>query len=144
MAIEQFEVAPVLGDWPESSLVESRLIAAIEGRLPVEELLVRRREAYRSMRGQAAQVAPPKVLFDHSAQPGTEVVEVRCTDRAGILGMLGQVLTDLGLDVVQARAATLGHEVIDAFYVQPVDGRALTGDDRDRITQALIAAAEGD
>jgi [protein-PII] uridylyltransferase len=144
MAIEQFEVAPVLGDWPEPALVESRLIAAISGQLPVEELLARRRQAYRSMRGQAAQVAPPQVLFDHSALPGTEVVEVRCTDRAGILGTLGQVLTGLGLDVVQARAATLGHEVVDAFYVQPVDRHALTAVDRDRITRALVAAAEGD
>jgi UTP:GlnB (protein PII) uridylyltransferase len=38
-------------------------------------------------------------------------------------------LTGLGLDIHQARAVTLGHEVVDTFYVRdaagdPVDDRA--------------------
>ncbi len=144
MAVEQFEVAPVLGDWPDPSIVESRITAAISGELGVDDLIARRRRAYRGIPRRAAHVAPPHVLFDRSALPATEVVEVRCPDRAGILGLLAGVLTELGLDVVQARAATLGHEVVDAFYIRLVDGRSLSAADRDVITRALVAAAQDD
>jgi [protein-PII] uridylyltransferase len=143
MAIEQFEVAPTLGEWPEPALVESRITAAICGELAVDELLARRRQAYRGRPRRAAHVAPPHVRFDHSALPGIEVVEVRCPDQEGILGVFASVLTGLGLDVVQARAATLGHEVVDAFYVRPVDGRSLSTGDRRVIADALSAAATG-
>jgi UTP:GlnB (protein PII) uridylyltransferase len=51
------------------------------------------------------------------------------------------VLTDLGLNVVQARAATLGHEVVDAFYIQSVGCAASAAENRSAITEALIAAA---
>jgi [protein-PII] uridylyltransferase len=142
MAIEQFDVTPALGDWPEPGVIESRIAAAISGQLMVEDLLARRRAAYRGTPRRAAHVAPPQVLFDRSAQPGTEVVEVRCPDQAGILGVLAGVLVGLGLNVIQARAATLGHEVVDAFYVRSVDGHSLTIADRDAITEALVAAAQ--
>lgn len=141
MAIEQFEVTPAVGDWPAPTLVESRIRSALAGELDLDMLLRRRREAYRRPRTQVASVAPPRVLFDRSAHSATEVVEVRCPDRSGILADLARVLTDQGLDVVQARASTLGHEVVDAFYVRPVDGQVLTTDQRAQLTSALLAAA---
>jgi [protein-PII] uridylyltransferase len=142
-AIEKFEVAPTLGDWPEPALIEERIRAAIAGELAVETLLGRRRDAYQNARRPVARVPPPRVLFDRSALPATEVVEVRCPDRAGILGDLAGVLTGLGLDVVQAKAATLGHEVVDAFYVKALHGGPLTAADRAAMSDALMAAAEG-
>lgn len=59
-------------------------------------------------------------------------------DTAWVLASAG-----LGLDVIQARAATLGHEVVDAFYVRSVDGRLLTAEDRGSISEALMAPAQG-
>jgi [protein-PII] uridylyltransferase len=141
-AIEQFEVAPALGDWPEPAFVEERIRAAISGDLAVQTLLGRRRDAYYDARRPAARVPPPRVLFDRSALPATEVVEVRCPDRAGILADLAGVLTGLGLDVVQAKAATLGHEVVDAFYVKALHGGPLTAQDRAAVTDALVVAAQ--
>lgn len=141
MAIEEFEVAPALGDWPRSDLIETQIRAAIAGTLEVGALLARRRGTYRPRR-RAAHVAPPRVVFDRSGLSGIEVVEVRCVDRAGILGDLARALNDLGLDVAQARASTLGHEVVDAFYIRPLDGHALTDADRLSISAALVAMAE--
>ncbi|MDQ1428607.1 MAG: [protein-PII] uridylyltransferase, partial [Acidimicrobiaceae bacterium] len=141
-AIEQFEVAPALGDWPEPAFVEERIRAAISGDLAVQTLLGRRRDAYYDARRPAARVPPPRVLFDRSALPATEVIEVRCPDRAGILADLAGVLTGLGLDVVQAKAATLGHEVVDAFYVKALHGGPLTAQDRAAVTDALVVAAQ--
>jgi UTP:GlnB (protein PII) uridylyltransferase len=40
------------------------------------------------------------------------------------------VLADLGLDIRSAKVATVGHEVVDAFYVVDAAGAKVTDDDR--------------
>ena len=54
------------------------------------------------------------------------MVEVRSPDAAGLLHNITRALADCGLDVVSAKVATLGHEVVDAFYVRGHDGAKIT------------------
>ncbi|MGH9123406.1 MAG: [protein-PII] uridylyltransferase [Acidimicrobiales bacterium] len=142
MAIEQFEVAPNIGEWPPDETVRARIEDAVGGSADVDAILARRRDTYRPLRRRAATAVPPRVLFDRSGLSGTEVVEVRCLDRPGILAELAAALSNIGLDVVQARAATLGHEVVDAFYVRSVDGRLLEDGQRAQVVDALLAVAD--
>ncbi len=64
-------------------------------------------------------------------------MEVRSPDDVGVLYRVARTFTDLGLDIHQARAVTLGHEVVDTFYVRDASGRAV--DERGpEITAALL------
>ena len=65
------------------------------------------------------------------------VVEVRAPDDVGVLFRIVRTFTDLGLDIHQARAVTLGHEVVDTFYLRDATGAPV--DDRaNEITAAVI------
>ena len=70
------------------------------------------------------------------------MVEVRAADAPAVLYRLSHALTALDLDVRSAVVATLGHEVVDAFYVttqKSPTGRVPAGD-FEVIRAALIAA----
>jgi [protein-PII] uridylyltransferase len=45
------------------------------------------------------------------------VIEVRAADGIGLLYRIARTLADFHLDIRHAKALTLGHEVIDTFYV---------------------------
>jgi [protein-PII] uridylyltransferase len=67
--------------------------------------------------------------------PDAVIVEVRASDGVGVLYRIAGALRDAGLDIRLAKIATLGHEVVDTFYV--VDAR--TGRPP---TRAALAALE--
>ena len=48
---------------------------------------------------------------------GRAVVEVRTTDRAGLLTMLTAVFERAGADIAWAKVSTLGSSVVDAFGI---------------------------
>ena len=81
----------------------------------------------------------PSALVDHEASRSATVIEVRALDAVGLLHRLTRVLADADLDVTHARVATIGQEVIDAFYVVRHDGSRLDGDVTD-LVGALEAA----
>ncbi len=45
-------------------------------------------------------------------------MEVRAPDSRGLLHRLTKVISEAGLDVMSALVSTMGHEVVDAFYVR--------------------------
>jgi [protein-PII] uridylyltransferase len=53
--------------------------------------------------------------------PVAAIVEVRAPDGIGVLYRIARALVADGLDIRLAKIATLGHEVVDTFYV--VDAR---------------------
>jgi [protein-PII] uridylyltransferase len=71
-------------------------------------------------------------------------VEVRATDRAGLLHRLTAALAEAGLDVGSATVETLGGDAVDAFYVSDPAGTAIDPVQRQRAERALVAAAGGD
>ena len=50
------------------------------------------------------------------------LVEVRVADGIGVLYRITQALVGLDLHVHRAFVSTLGHEVVDTFYVTGADG----------------------
>jgi [protein-PII] uridylyltransferase len=63
------------------------------------------------------------VLWHDGDAPGRAVVEVRTTDRTGLLTMLTAVFERAGADIAWAKVTTLGSSVVDAFgIVLPAGG----------------------
>jgi [protein-PII] uridylyltransferase len=69
------------------------------------------------------------------------VLELRAPDEVGLLHRVTQALFDCDLDVVSARVSTIGHEVVDAFYVRTSAGQKLTDPALLRTVEAAVHAA---
>jgi [protein-PII] uridylyltransferase len=60
-------------------------------------------------------VATPRVLWFDDEATGGVVLELRATDRIGMLHRVAAALEGSGADVRWARVATLGASVVDSF-----------------------------
>ena len=128
MAIESFVVSSSTGREPDWGRVQSDVELALRGRLSVEARLAARIRDYAALprRPSAARPAQPRVLFDNDASATATVVEVRAPDAIGALYRITRALADCDLDVRTAKVSTLGHEVVDAFYVRDSAGDKIT------------------
>ena len=130
-AVEHFHVEPAFGKEPNWPAVEADIVKALAGGVPFESRLADRARQYAGRQGVlAAAPARTQVTVDTEASASATVVEVRAPDRIGTLYRITRVLADLGLDIRSAKVSTVGHEVVDAFYVVEADGSKVTGDDR--------------
>jgi [protein-PII] uridylyltransferase len=97
----------------------TELIAHVEaagrGTADVEHLVTRQERRWEERPGTEAQLIAPVVVVDRGAT--TTRIEVGGRDVPGLLFRLLRVLADAGLDVSAARAATLGPQVRDVFFV---------------------------
>ena len=117
-AVDEFGVMRRLGgdtDWPR---VEHDLRDASGGHArPAEQ--ARRPHPHLRQGAQAQAAAAPRleVLIDNGASTAYTVIEVRAPDGIAVLHRLASALYEAGLDLAHAKVATLGHEVVDVFYV---------------------------
>ena len=125
VALEVFVVDPAHGRWPDWTTVGSDIHEALAGRLALDEQLAKRSAAY-GRRPVSSESISVSVTLDNGASAGSTVVEVRARDEVALLHRLTSALFASDLDVVAARACTLGDHVVDAFYV------------RDRVTDAKV------
>jgi [protein-PII] uridylyltransferase len=139
-AIERFRVQSVFGRTPDWAAVESDLNRVLAGRLSLEARLADRARDYASS-PRPPSAAPPRVevSVDNDASDSATVIEVRAPDRIGTLYRITKALAELELDVRLAKVTSLGHEVVDAFYVVDQTGAKLTDDDHLREIQRGIA-----
>ncbi|HZN15481.1 MAG TPA: [protein-PII] uridylyltransferase [Acidimicrobiales bacterium] len=142
MAVEVLDVVPRFGESPPPDRLRGHLLDAIEGRLPIEQRLAERASNYGGVRRpRAARPTPPVVLFDDGASERATVIEVRAPDGIGVLYRVTRALAGCGVDIRSAKVSTLGHEVVDAFYVTEVDGsKVVAGEHRRAIETAVLAA----
>ncbi len=135
-----FRVQSVFGRTPDGAAVESDLNRVLAGRLPLEARLADRARDYASS-PRPPSAAPPRVevSVDNDASDSATVIEVRAPDRIGTLYRITKALAELELDVRLAKVTSLGHEVVDAFYVVDQTGAKLTDDDHLREIQRGIA-----
>jgi [protein-PII] uridylyltransferase len=134
MAVEVFQVAPAFGKEPDWDLLCDDVERSLADRLPIEGRLAERARAYSSRhRPTSAQPAEPRVLVDNEASAAATVVEVRAPDGVGVLYRITRALADCDLDVRTAKVSTLGHEVVDAFYV--TDARGDKVEEPERLVQ---------
>ncbi|WP_246080377.1 [protein-PII] uridylyltransferase [Modestobacter altitudinis] len=137
-----FAVRPRFGRPPVPEILADGVRAALEGTLPLGERLRQRERDYSQDRTPGR---PPRISwFDAEATGITGLVEVRATDRAGLLHRLTAALADAGLDVSSATVETLGADAVDAFYVCDPSGTPIDPGQRDRAERALVAAVRGE
>ena len=126
-ALNTFVVSPRFGEPPAAELLRQQLALAIEGEFDVFAALDQRaREAAGHGAGRAgepgpavpaAAPAPPVILWPEGAEPGRRLVEVRTTDRTGLLAELTRVFERAEIDIHWAKITTMGTSVIDVFAV---------------------------
>jgi [protein-PII] uridylyltransferase len=104
-------------------LVLPDLRRALDGPFAIEARLAERARTYRRSRPSAAHAAVPSVRIDNAASATATVVEVRAPDSIGVLYRITKALAELLLDIRHASVSTLGHEVVDSFYVREVSGK---------------------
>jgi [protein-PII] uridylyltransferase len=121
MAANEFRVADSPHGVPWERVVVD-LERALQGRLAIEARLAERARTYRRRSGRSASPAVPHVLVDNTASSNATVLEVRAPDRVGVLHRITKALADMQLDIRHARVQTLGHEVVDTFYVRDASG----------------------
>jgi [protein-PII] uridylyltransferase len=153
-AINTFVVSPHFGSPPAGELLRQQFILALDGELDVLASLDRRdHDAAQYGTTRAGDVpaavpinhatAPPRVLWNDGAAPGELVVQIRSTDRAGLLARLTAVFERDGVDIAWAKVTTLGSSVVDVFGITVVaDGDA--GAASDRISPAMRDDIERD
>jgi len=118
VAVAEFDVEPVFGKPVQAAELQEELAAAVEDRLDLEARLSQRARAYAGLRAPtAARPAAPRVLIHRDESPSAVIVEVRAADGVGVLYRIAHTLRNAGLDIRLAKIATLGHEVVDTFYV---------------------------
>ena len=59
-------------------------------------------------------------------RPTATVIDVQAPDGIGVLYRITRALAELDVDIRSARLQTLGHQVIDAFYVRDARGEKVT------------------
>jgi [protein-PII] uridylyltransferase len=124
MAVAVFRVAE-----PDAPIDWVRLTddvrRALKGYLAIDARIAERARVYRRRSALAAEAAETSVVFDTRSATDATIVEVRTADHVGVLYQVTRILAEMGLDIRYAKIQTMGHEVIDAFYVTGPDGPIL-------------------
>lgn len=135
-AVSEWRVAGRVDDGPvDWDRVVGTVRAAMEGRLAVAARVDERTRTYRS---RLVEHLPTdvRVAFDEAGDD--TVIEVTAPDAVGVLYRITRALAELDLDIRRAHVQTVGHQVVDAFYVRRVgDPGALDGTLRDEVVRAV-------
>jgi [protein-PII] uridylyltransferase len=124
--------------------VEKDVERALAGRLALEARLAERAHTYRRRSSAPVKAIEPSVRIDNGASSGATVIEVRGADRIGLLHRLTQALAEVSLDIRRAKVQTMGHEVLDSFYVRTHEGEKVTDADHlGEVRRALLHAVSG-
>jgi [protein-PII] uridylyltransferase len=141
IAVDTFAVSPRFGRMPDPAMLRDDLVRVLDGTLDLAEALARKERDYARPVGLEEQVRPRVLWFDDEAT-GAVVMELRGSDRIGLLHRIAAALESCGADVRWAKVETLGSSVVDSFCLVEVDGEAsLPRAVRRRIEQAVLAAA---
>jgi [protein-PII] uridylyltransferase len=131
-AINEFVVSPHFGSPPAAELMRQQLIGALGGDVDVLRMLEQRDgDAHHIPVGETPtrvpvhdSTAPPRILW-FDGTPGRLIIEVRATDRTGLLALLTGALERAGADIIWAKVTTVGSMVDDVFCVAlPARGAA--------------------
>jgi [protein-PII] uridylyltransferase len=129
IAVDQFRVSRNSVEGGQQSKLEHDLRGVVRGSVDIGSRLAQRIRTYSRAHRRAVAAAPPRleVLVSNEASASTTMIDVRAPDAIAVLYRLAARLSARGLDIRSAKVATLGHEVVDVFYVQQPghDGVAL-------------------
>ncbi len=123
VAVSEFEVSARFGDPADWRAYAADLTRWLEQPDQLGHRLDEIAAPYRSRhRASAARPAPPRVIVAPGGAGRDTLVEIRVADGIGVLYRITQALVGLDLRVHRAFVSTLGHEVVDTFYVTGNDG----------------------
>lgn len=96
------------------------------------------RPLYQSLEGERI---PTRIHFDNDTADNRTVIEIETEDRLGLLSVISEMFTELGLDVTLAKISTEKGAAIDSFYVCEPDGQKLYWPDRQKFIENRLRAA---
>ncbi|CAB4583665.1 unannotated protein [freshwater metagenome] len=140
-AVDEFRILRTNGVQPNWSKFAHDLRGVLKGDVDIDARLEQRIKSQgRARRALAA--APPRfeVIISNDASDSTTMIDVRVPDAPATLYRLSHALAEDGYDIRSAKVATLGHEVVDVFYVQGPAGKLPSGEHqqvRERLKAAL-------
>lgn len=117
-------------DLLDPAVLRNRLDAIVAGRV---------RPAERLRPAEGSSLAPSVAVRPEASQRST-VLEVRATDKPGVLYLVLAALAGLGITVRSAHVDTLGPQAVDVFYLQESDAGALSEDRGAEAAHAVRAA----
>jgi [protein-PII] uridylyltransferase len=129
MALSTFRVRPRHGQELDWVHLTGRVEAALDGRVALQARVAERARTYDRDTVPEANPAPPEVRIDNDVSDSATVIEVHAPDRTGVLYRITRALADLELDVRSAMVQTLGHRVVDSFYVRDIHGGKISDPD---------------
>ncbi len=120
IAVDQFRLIGPNGVPIDLSKVERDLRGMLVGSVDLAEKLAQRIRVYGRSSRRVSAAAPPRleVHISNDESASTTVVDVRAPDGVAVLHRLAAALAARDLEIRSAKVATLGHEVVDVFYVQ--------------------------
>lgn len=123
--------------------VRNDLNLVVRGEKTIEELIERHRSRQKK-RARPRSPHPTRVLFDNESSQAYTVIEVRATDRPGLLYQITRALAECQLDIQRALIATEAYGVVDVFYVTDLEYNKIhDAAARQRIEETLLAALDG-
>jgi [protein-PII] uridylyltransferase len=125
-ALSTFVVQARHGQTIDWAKVGETVEAALDGRLALQARVAERARTYDREAVLEANPSPPEIRVDNDASDQATVIEVHAPDTTGVLYRITRVLADLDLDVRSAKVQTLGHRVVDSFYVSDTNGDKIT------------------
>ena len=141
VAVFEFTVSPRFGSLPDPALLRADLVRVLDGSMALDEALARKERDYAPMNPAGDTAVPPRVLWFDDEATGAVVLELRGTDRIGLLHRVAAALEGCEITVRWARVATLGASVVDSFCLDgSARGGSLPPGERRRITRAVLAA----
>ncbi len=141
-AVDEFRLFRVHGTAVPLQRIEHDLRVALAGQLDLDARLSQRITAKSRRRPLAAASPRREVLISNDASDLTTMIDVRAPDGPAVLYRLSHELVTAGLDIRSAKVATLGHEVVDVFYVQAGDGAKVPDDQHADLVARLKAALD--
>lgn len=141
LAIQNIHGESFVEDARRLQSLPRRLNDALADPTHLQQALARRRVVPQT-RGMSQR---PGVFIDNAISANASVIEIRASDRMGLLYAILRVMEDCGLQVSHAQLATYGQLVVDVFYVKDAYGHPLTHPLKlQRVQQMLLAAITAD
>jgi [protein-PII] uridylyltransferase len=139
VAVDVFRVSPRFGELPDPALLREQLGRAVDGSLSLAARLDAKERDYAV--GQSIEAARPRALWFEDEATGAIVLELRASDRIGLLHRVASALQASAANVRWARLATPGATVIASFCLTMDGTDGVPADQRRRIESAVLAAA---
>ncbi|MFN2496097.1 MAG: [protein-PII] uridylyltransferase [Pseudonocardiaceae bacterium] len=142
-AVNIFTVSPRFGRSPDVALLRQDLIRALDGSLRLADRLAAKERDYGETGGAGSGYpeVETKVLWFDDEATGAVVLELRTTDRIGLLHRVATALEGSAATVRWARIVTWGSSVVDSFCLTGLGAEGSLGPKaRSKVERAVLSA----